>query len=752
MSPNLLQYLEANRLELVKSIVKLAPKEAPSTLQAAVDDLIAALREGRIDESSYQSLEAGFVLSDVFRARAKIYRMVVDRIGASRAQATPCELHLLSAWICASERSRLELERKWFAALLDEMNEGVLILSPDARILYANSAGKQLLRDMTGLGESEYFSAKMSGPIWGRVTPQEFAARAREQKREEFLVRGSWTNVKYGGIYDAAGDISAITLVGRNIHDRRLAETKLLLLSKLAMLVGSVDYEAAPEAFARSLVPELADWALVNLFRGDEPTAWSIAMRDPAKWPLRDALQKVLPRWRHHPLWRELLTGGFQLLTQVSDEHLRVLATTDEEYRVLAQLGVRSLMVVPLVSRAEIIGLVTMIFTEDSGRRYGRDDSTIAEEFALYASYIIENDRLLKELGSSEARFRIVLAAARTAVFEQDASLRYVYLYYPEKDLSAIGKTDRELFASDEADRLLEIKKRVLEGESFYGGVELTIEGEKRSYIETLEPIYGQHGAVTGVVGAATDITGEKQVQKKLSEEVQFREQLMTILSHDLRNPLSAVTAAVDLLGKREDVPADLHASIKVLERSTDRITEMTHTLLDVARARSLGGLPISPSPTDLADVVREIVAESRATWPHRLIEAKISSGNPKGVWDRARICQAISDLIGNAIQHGDPKSPVTVTAGFEADDVSIAVHNLGPVTPPSLLPVLFRPFTRNATRSEKSSGLGFGLYIVSRIVEAHGGTVEATSTAEAGTTFTIRLSRRPAAATDKAA
>ena len=102
-------------------------------------------------------------------------------------------------------------------------------------------------------------------------------------------------------------------------------------------------------------------------------------------------------------------------------------------------------MVVPLVSRGQITGIMTFAYTTESGRRYGRDDPPVAEEVALHAAHTFENTRLMKDLKASETRFRIALAGARTAVYEQDTSLRYVWHYNPLLRNDLFGKTDEHV-------------------------------------------------------------------------------------------------------------------------------------------------------------------------------------------------------------------------------------------------------------------------------------------------------------------
>jgi signal transduction histidine kinase len=106
---------------------------------------------------------------------------------------------------------------------------------------------------------------------------------------------------------------------------------------------------------------------------------------------------------------------------------------------------------------------------------------------------------------------------------------------------------------------------------------------------------------------------------------------------------------------------------------------------------------------------------------------------------DRDRLAQVVSNLLGNALEHGDATRAVTV-ALVGGDDVALTVHNEGPAIAPEIMPVLFEPF--RVTRGERSRGLGLGLYITEQIVLAHGGRVDVSSSVEGGTTFVVHLPR----------
>lgn len=154
--------------------------------------------------------------------------------------------------------------------------------------------------------------------------------------------------------------------------------------------------------------------------------------------------------------------------------------------------------------------------------------------------------------------------------------------------------------------------------------------------------------------------------------------------------------------------------------------------------------MPIAPAEMDLQRALVDAVEEAESAHPGCVLRVE-TSGDLRGTWDAARLSQVLANLVGNAIHHGAAKTTITITARGEADAVVLRVHNQGPVIPPADLPELFSPFKRlrsGERPATPTSNLGLGLYIVERIVTAHGGTITVSSSAAAGTAFTIRLPR----------
>ena len=221
------------------------------------------------------------------------------------------------------------------------------------------------------------------------------------------------------------------------------------------------------------------------------------------------------------------------------------------------------------------------------------------------------------------------------------------------------------------------------------------------------------------------------------------KELFLAILGHDLRSPLGAISTSSKFMLETAGLEEPWQTITSGISDSAPRALEMVGTLLDFTRSRLGGGIPVTRSEINLGRVVRDAVDEISAAHPGCKIEVD-SRGDELGEWDAARLSQAISNLIGNAVQHAREGTPVTVD--FESDEASvrIAVHNWGAPIPPDQLDGIFNPMKSRgtATASGQMGSLGLGLYIAERIVTAHEGHVDVESSLETGTRFTIHLPR----------
>jgi signal transduction histidine kinase len=229
----------------------------------------------------------------------------------------------------------------------------------------------------------------------------------------------------------------------------------------------------------------------------------------------------------------------------------------------------------------------------------------------------------------------------------------------------------------------------------------------------------------------------------RYSEEIdRSRELFLGMLGHDLRNPLAAISGLAQLQAraKTPERCADFATKISM---SAGRMSHMITDLMELTRVRLGTGISICRCPADLSAVCRNVIEEMQAIYPHRSFYLDCPN-TLSGEWDTVRMSQVMSNLLGNAVQHGAATSAVTLSGKRDGNMVEIAVHNEGAEIPveaiPKLFDCLFQARPGELADDDQSTSLGLGLYIAREIVLAHGGTITVSSTDEAGTTFTARL------------
>ena len=223
------------------------------------------------------------------------------------------------------------------------------------------------------------------------------------------------------------------------------------------------------------------------------------------------------------------------------------------------------------------------------------------------------------------------------------------------------------------------------------------------------------------------------------------RQLFLGILSHDLRGPLGAIMITTKALSQSGQLDEELSRLAAGAASSAAAMSRMIDDLLDYTGAGLGAAMPLSPVATDLGQLCREVVEETRAAHPGSEVRLH-AQGDLTGTWDADRLRQVVSNLLGNAVQHGAGGGPVDVRASAGAGDVRVAVRNGGPPIPPDDLPTIFDPLVRGSSpRSEKQrrpGSIGLGLYIAREVAAAHGGDIVVTSSSAAGTVFALRLPR----------
>ncbi|MBB6112459.1 hypothetical protein SAMN05421821_11811 [Mucilaginibacter lappiensis] len=228
--------------------------------------------------------------------------------------------------------------------------------------------------------------------------------------------------------------------------------------------------------------------------------------------------------------------------------------------------------------------------------------------------------------------------------------------------------------------------------------------------------------------------------ESKLQEELktaELREQFIAILGHDLRNPLGAVSNVAQLLLR---MPLDERTKrlATIVQDSSYRMKEMIENILDFASGRLGGGITLARKNDEpLLDTLSQVLTELKLIWPDRVINAQLNITQPVNC-DRRRIAQLFSNLLSNALTHGEKDTPVDVKAFNAENEFVLSVSNSAKQISDEIMERLFQPFSRGDIKPGQK-GLGLGLYIASEIANAHGGTLTVSS-ANNKVCFTLQI------------
>jgi PAS domain S-box-containing protein len=267
--------------------------------------------------------------------------------------------------------------------------------------------------------------------------------------------------------------------------------------------------------------------------------------------------------------------------------------------------------------------------------------------------------------------------------------------------------------------------------------------------VSAYRPGEGQFATVFADITARKRAEAEREqllvreiaARRQAEDALELRDRMLAIIGHDLRQPLTVISTSVQAMLRQA---ARSEEDVRLLTRAgrnARRMVSMIADLLDYARCRAHGSLPVAPRPVELEALLRAVVDDARAANPAAELVVE-TEGELTGNWDPDRLMQALVNLIGNALAYGEPGNAVVVSARARQHGVQLQVSNAGRRIPDHEQASLFEPFRRGISGAERSpAGLGLGLYIVREIVTAHGGSV-AVESSDRCTMITAELPR----------
>ncbi|QRN95027.1 PAS domain S-box protein [Archangium violaceum] len=631
------------------------------------------------------------------------------------------------------ERERLlreaEAQRALFDAVLQQMPSGVLVAEPSGKLVLASARVEQILRFpfRASQGVSEYGASIRGIHPDGRPYRCEEWPLARSLLSGEVVEGEEMEVVRQDGsratlsissspVRDALGQRVAGVATFMDVTARKRAEAEFdnfFRLSHDLLAVAGTDgfFKRVNPAFTRTLgwsEEQLLFHPFVSLLHPDDLAATSAEV-------------EKLSRGGH--------TLHFENRYRCKDGSYRWLAWTSAP-----------------VPEEGLIFAVARDVTETKRLEAERDQvaAALRESEGRYRALALQYERQART-------FDALMTAHPDFMYQFDRQHRFTYVnrsllaLWGKRLEEAVGKNFQELGYPPE---LVEKHRRQLDevlrtGRPVRGENPYTSASGTGHYEYIFAPIFGPDGQVEAIAGTSRDITERKLSEEELRRRAEFEQQLVGIVSHDLRNPITAILlGAQSLLARRNGLDEKQKMAATRIQSSAERAARMVRDLLDFTQARLGGGIPIQPSPLDLHSLTRQVLDEVRMSYPERNFRLD-SEGDGQGQWDPDRLAQVITNLVSNAAKYSPAGTLVTVVTRGQGDQITLMVHNTGDPIPSELRPRLFQPMTRGTAEVERASrSIGLGLYIVNSIVQAHGGSVDVSSSADEGTTFTVRLPR----------
>jgi sigma-B regulation protein RsbU (phosphoserine phosphatase) len=369
------------------------------------------------------------------------------------------------------------------------------------------------------------------------------------------------------------------------------------------------------------------------------------------------------------------------------------------------------------------------------------------------AEELVRQEQLAQQdLMLARARLRLALESAQLHVWDFDAASgkrRYEDgVAHLLGHATASPVTEQEYAAAiAEADRDREAAALAAARDSASGSYHcqyclVGVDGVTRTIASSGRGFFDASGTLLQFVGVLQDVTQGVGQRAAAEDRALFAEQMVGIVSHDLRNPLSAIQMSAYLL-ERGELTSNQRTVLGRINNSTGRAQRLIADLLDFTLARVGAGLTITLSDMELHQLVSDSVEELAVAFPGRQIE-HVRVGDGQCHADADRLIQLIGNLVGNAVAYGAPDRPVRVTSTCTDQGIEISVHNEGVPIPAQVQASLFEPMIRGAG-GKGSHGVGLGLFIVREIARSHAGDVSVHSSPDAGTTFSVRIpSRQP--------
>lgn len=541
--------------------------------------------------------------------------------------------------------------------------------------------------------------------------------------------------------YDKQKNPTRMIGVNMDITERKQIENNMRFLSQASKLLAStLDYNITLETVTKLAVPHIADWCAVDILNdASEVELVAVAHIDPEKvlWAKELRAQHPIDMDETRGLPNVLRTGKSELYSNISQELIQEVAKTEEQLKIIEEIGFTSTIIVPIKVRRKTIGAITLV-TTNLHRHYDHKDLEMAEELANRTSLAIENSRLYQESQTVKKNYESLFQGMADAVLVVDE-----YGYYINANPAAeklFGFKVKELqnmkigdLGSDGPDGGLRahFAQAKLHGSYQSEGVIYRKDGAPRQ-IE-VHTTYLKQDNRNIFSSVFRDITVRKELENR-------KDEFLGIASHELKTPVTSIKAYAQILKKYVKTEEKTAEYVNNLNKQIDKLDQLVQDLLDISKIQS-GKLTYSEEEVYLDDTVEDIVRDMQHSTDTHVIQTYYQAANVLVHIDKYRFSQVLSNLISNAIKYSPQSDHIIVSTAHTPETVIISVQDFGIGIPEEAQQKLFERFYRVEGKERESfPGFGLGLYIAAEIIKRLRGRIWVESAEDKGSTFYIEL------------